>query len=102
MYVLSYDLDCISFLIVLNLHYRLSSVMITRLMLNLRDPSFTSERTTSEVITHPVLTFIESHYPTQLSDRGGFTESELRGGDEALADLHRPSGKQLVSSFPFF
>lgn len=66
--------------------------MITRLMLNLRDPTFisASERQASENTTYPDLTFVESHFPTQLSDRGGFVESESRGGDEAWSlDLDR-------------
>jgi hypothetical protein len=70
-------------------------------MLNLRDPTFISARVTSENTTYPVLTFVESHYPTQLSDRGEFEESEPRGGDEAWAAdpyFRRPAGKHLVSS----
>ena len=71
--------------------------MISRLMLNLRDPSFisVSERNASEATTCPNLTVVESHYSTQLSDRGGFAESESRGGDEVGTDLdfHRSAGK---------
>jgi hypothetical protein len=80
---------------------------MTRLMLNLRDPTFisTSERnTTSEATAYPDLTFVESHYPTQLSDGGGFGESESMGGDEAWTadiDLHRPAGKYYFL-LPFF
>jgi len=74
----------------------LCSVMISRMMLNLRDPSFisASERNASEDRTLPNLTFVETHYPTQFSDRGGFTDSESRGGDEVSLelDLHRPAG----------
>lgn len=85
-------------------YHRFSSVMITRMMLNLRDPTFipVSDRNVSEDTTYPDLTYVESYYPTQLSDvRGGFTESESRGGDEAWdLDLHRPSGKHLVFFFP--
>ena len=75
--------------------------MISRLMLNLRDPSFipASERN-AEDTTYPDLTFVESHYPTQLSDRGGFAESESRGGGDGAAgadlDFHRPAGKPLT------
>ena len=85
-------------LLAASLYYRISSVMITRLMLNLRDPTFisTSERNASEDTGYPNLTFVESHYPTQFSDRGGFEESESRGGGETwIADLdhHRPAGE---------
>ena len=81
-------------------------------MLNLRDPTFisaASERnnTLENTTTHLDLTFVESHNPTQLSDRDGFVESEIREGDETrTADLcphhhhqhyHRPSGKHLIS-----
>ena len=83
----------------------MSSVMLSRLMLNLRDPNFISgsERNASENTTYPDLTFVESHYPTQFSDRDDFAESESRGRDEAWAadpDLCLPavSGKHLVSS----
>lgn len=98
---------CKLFLIVLKIpYYRMASVIMTRLMLNLRDPTFisTSERNTSENTTYPDLTFVESHCPTQFSDRGGFAESESRGGDEewtANLYLHRPAGKHLVFPLVF-
>lgn len=79
-------------------------MIITRLTLNLRDPTLisASERNTSENTTYPNLTFVETHYPTQLSERGGFAESESRCGDEAWTSdpyLHRPAGKHLISSY---
>lgn len=74
-------------------------------MLNLRDPTVisASERNGAENTTYPDLTIIESRYPTQFSDRGGFAESESRGRDSNEAwgadlDLHRSAGKLL----PFF
>ena len=82
---------------------------MTRLMLNLRDPTFITalERNTSENTTYPDLTIIESHYPTQLSDRGGLSEFGSRGGDEAwTTDLYfhpsHPVGKHLVSLLSTF
>ena len=91
-------------------------------MLNLRDPTFVSaserQRNTLEnTTTHLDLTFIESHNPTQLSNRDGdgFVESEInRNGDNettctAAADLYlhdddddhrnRTAGKHLFFSF---
>ena len=78
-------------------------------MLNLRDPTFipVSERDESEDTTYPDLTIVESHYPTQLSVRGGFTETESRVEDDSEAwdrDLNRPTGKTSVFFFffPFY
>ena len=79
-------------------------------MLNLRDPTFVSaserQRNTLEnATTHLDLTFIESHNPTQLSNRDGDgfpeLESGIRNGDNettctAAADLylHHSSSSQ--------
>jgi len=47
----------------------ISSVVMSRLMLNLRDPSLISApgRDWSDDTSYPNLTFVESHYPTELS-----------------------------------
>jgi len=47
----------------------ISSVVMSRLMLNLRDPSLISVpgRDSSDDTSHPNLTFVESHYSTELS-----------------------------------
>ena len=77
-------------------YYRLCSLMITRLMLNLRDPSFIlSSANSSENTAYPDLTIVESNYPTQFSDRDGFAESESRAfhGDETWAEDVDPAGK---------
>ena len=84
--------------------YRLSSVIITRLMLNLRDPTFISA-SLAENTTCPDLTFVESQYPTQLSYRSEFEESEPREGDEQWSGedpyVHRPAGKHFSFLFTF-
>ncbi|KAF8970068.1 hypothetical protein BDZ97DRAFT_124218 [Flammula alnicola] len=56
----------------------ISSIMISRLMLNLRDPSLVpgsgrkrSSYLTTENLTYPNLTFVVPQYSTQYSDAGG-------------------------------
>jgi len=77
----------------------ISSVAMSRLMLNLRDPSLISVpgRGSSEGTSYPNLTFVESHYPTELSrtstrSRGRFWEYRSRPNYEASETLE-PVGR---------
>ena len=101
-----------NFLTVPNHCCRISSVMMTRLMLNLRDPSLITvpTRTATEDLTNPNLTFVESHYPTMLSDRGDFVDRDF--GQESChhhsyegleaVDNHQPTSKSQASLFGLF
>ena len=76
--------------------------MMSRLMLNLRDPCLipVSGRNASEDLSYPDLTIVESFYPTELSDRGRFAESESSRGHHSFAAseaLEQPAGKHIFT-----
>lgn len=78
--------------------------MMSRLMLNLRDPSLIPVPGRSASESYLNLTFVESYYPTELSDRLGESSRSHRSrpgyeAEEAL-DLHRPAS-ELYLSFSF-
>jgi len=54
----------------------ISSMMITRMMLNLRDPSLVRSGTASEDQTGPDLTFVLYHCSTELSNQGRLSDYE--------------------------
>ncbi|KDR72739.1 hypothetical protein GALMADRAFT_229002 [Galerina marginata CBS 339.88] len=68
-----------------------SSIMISRLMLNLRHPSLAPHQkrsylTTTEEATYPNLTFIEPQYDTEYSDAGGIISQPARGRSHSVYD----------------
>ncbi|KAF8799557.1 hypothetical protein BYT27DRAFT_7201441 [Phlegmacium glaucopus] len=72
----------------------ISSVMMTRMMLNIRDPSLVPAtiRTATETVTFPNLTLVESHYPTEISGGGFEDDYSIRGLEAVDSDQSRSSG----------
>lgn len=101
-YALFYHWTCIiTFLIVSNLRCRICSVMMSRLTLNLRDPSLipVTRHDASEDTSYPNLTFVQSHFPDELLGEGSFAESEFSQGRRSgeafeIRDRHRPASKR--------
>jgi hypothetical protein len=81
---------------------RISSVMMSRLMLNLRDPALVPVPGGNASESCLNLTFVESYYPTELSSTDRWAESSRshrsRPGHETseALDLHRPAGELYI------